>query len=218
MTLTRLEDAATAKQFAAAEPFPHLVHDDLWDPDLLRAAAAEFPPGDDHRWTTYPDPKERGKRAGDSRMWGPATRQFFETARSAETCAVLEKLTGIANLTADDVGGGMHMTGEGGRLATHRDFNVHPTLPLERRLNMLVFLNDEWDPARGGVLYLGVEREVGVLPLFNRTVIFACGAESWHGHPDPIVGDHWRRSLACYYYAPMRPETAAAHTTLWAGK
>lgn len=201
--------------FAAATPFPHLVLDNLWPDNELRAAAAEFPPGDDPRWMTYPDPKEYGKRAGDHRMWGPATRRFFTIARSQDTCRRLEDLTGIGPLTADDVGGGMHMTGPGGRLETHVDFNVHPSLPLERRLNLLVFLNDEWDREWGGVLYLGRQREVEVVPLFNRTVIFACSSESWHGHPDPVVGEHWRRSLACYYYAPLRPETGPAHTTVW---
>jgi hypothetical protein len=202
-------------QFERAEPFPHIVIDGLWPADELRGAAAEFPPGDDHRWITYPDPKEYGKRAGDARLWGPATRRFFDVARSAATCWRLEELTGIGPLTADDIGGGMHMTGLGGRLETHVDFNVHPSLPLERRLNMLVFLNDEWERDWGGVLYLGQEREVEVLPLFNRTVIFACSDESWHGHPDPIVGEHWRRSLACYYYAPLRAESGPAHTTVW---
>lgn len=213
MTLTFA--ARHARQFASAEPFPHLVVDGLWDDELLRAAAGEFPPGEDPRWITYPDPKEYGKRAGDSRMWGPETRAFFELARSGETCGTLDALTGIGPLTADDIGGGMHLTGEGGRLAMHRDFNVHPTLPLERRLNMLAFLNDGWDPGWGGVLYLGANREVSVLPLFNRTVIFSCGPESWHGHPEPIVGEHWRRSLAVYYYAPLRAETADPHTTVW---
>ncbi|MET8826114.1 2OG-Fe(II) oxygenase [Streptomyces sp. NPDC004610] len=208
-------DCISPERFGTAAPFPHVVADGLWDPALLSACAAEFPPGDDPRWITYPDPKEIGKRAGASNMWGPATRSFFETARSAETCRALERATGIGPLTADDLGGGMHMTGEGGRLAMHRDFSFHPTLRLERRLNLLVFLNEEWAAEWGGVLHLGTGQVVAVEPLFNRTVLFACGPESWHGHPDPIVGDHWRKSLAIYMYAPLREETDRAHSTIW---
>jgi hypothetical protein len=213
MNLTPTSDDRVAFQTAA--PFPHALIDGLWDPDQLLACAAEFPPATDPRWATYPDPKEYGKRAGDSRMWGPTTKALFEQARSAETCRLLEEWTGIGPLTADDLGGGMHMTGEGGRLALHRDFNRHPSLPLERRLNLLVFLNEVWEREWGGVLYLGAGREVEVLPLFGRTVLFACGPESWHGHPEPIVGEHWRRSLAVYYYAPLREETAPSHSTVW---
>lgn len=207
-----------SRRFTEAQPFPHLVVDNLWPDHLLDAINAEFPAAADPRWITYPDAKERGKKAGDARMWGDATRGFFDAARTPEACAMLEQLTGIGPLTADDIGGGMHETGDGGRLAMHVDFNVHPTLPLERRINMLVFLNRDWDPAWGGVLHLGEEREVGVVPEFNRTVIFATGETSWHGHPDPVVGDHLRRSLALYYYAPLRAETAEAHTTVWAGQ
>lgn len=207
-----------AAAFAAAEPFPHLVVDNLWPDSLLSAIDAEFPPADDRRWITYPDAKERGKKAGDRRMWGEATRGFFDAARSPDACTMLELLTGIEPLTADDIGGGMHETGEGGRLAMHVDFNVHPTLPLERRLNMLVFLSRDWDPAWGGTLYLGEQREVSVVPAWNRTVIFATGETSWHGHPEPVIGDHLRRSLACYYYAPLRAETASAHSTVWADR
>lgn len=204
-----------AKAFAKAAPFPHIVIDNLWPDSLLTAINAEFPAVDDPRWITYPDEKERGKKAGDTRMWGPATYEFFDAARSPEACTALEALTGISPLTADDIGGGMHETGEGGRLEMHRDFNVHPALPLERRLNMLVFLAQGWDPSWGGTLHLGKNREVPAVPAWNRTVIFACGPDSWHGHPDPIVGDHLRRSLACYYYAPLRNETAEAHSTIW---
>lgn len=207
-----------AARFAAAEPFPHLVVDNLWPDSLLAAIDAEFPPADDRRWITYPDAKERGKKAGDRRMWGEATRGFFDAARSPDACAMLELLTGIEPLTADDIGGGMHETGAGGRLAMHVDFNVHPTLPLERRLNVLVFLSRDWDPAWGGTLYLGEQREVAVVPAWNRTVIFATGETSWHGHPEPVIGDRLRRSLACYYYAPLRAETAGAHSTVWADR
>lgn len=202
--------------FTEVEPFPHFVIDGLWDDEALRAARDEFPGGADPRWITYPDPKEYGKRAGDSRMWGPVVTDFFNYVRSGEVCEKLAHYTGIAPLTADDIGGGMHMTGEGGRLATHVDFNVHPYNPtLERRLNVLVFLNEDWDPEWGGVLKLGKPVATEVVPLFNRTVVFATSSESWHGHPDPVVGEHWRKSLACYYYAPLRAETGEAHSTLW---
>lgn len=202
-------------RFQDALPFPHIVKDDLWDPAMLREIRDEFPEGWDPRWTTYPAPEEIGKRAGDSRMWGPATRKWFDTVRGPDFISFLEELTGVGPLTPDDIGGGMHMTGEGGRLAMHVDFNQHPVLPLERRINLLVFLNEEWQTAWGGTLYLGADRDIPVKPTFNRTVIFATGETSWHGHPEPIVGDHWRRSLAVYYYAPLRDETANAHSTVW---
>lgn len=200
------------------EPFPHVVVHDMWDTSLLRLVRDEFPEPSDPRWITYPAPEERGKRAGAENCWGPTTRRFIESLRSAEMCDWLTTLTGIEDLTPDTIGGGMHMTTEGGRLEMHVDFNVHPVLPLERRLNLLVFLEEAWDETFGGTLYLGEDREVAVLPLINTTVIFETSDHSWHGHPEPIGEPEAyvrRRSIAVYYYAPLREETGPAHTTIW---
>jgi len=186
------------------QPFPHAVTDGLWDADRLAAVADEFPSPDSPAWHWYGEAHERGKGEGsDPATWGPQTRSML--ADMMAMAPELETITGIEQLTADTYGGGMHMTGEGGRLAMHRDFNIHPQLRLERRLNFLVFLNPVWERNWGGVLYLGRHREVEILPVANRTAIFACTGKSWHGHPEPVTGEHWRKSLACYFYAPLRP-------------
>ncbi|SEF34389.1 2OG-Fe(II) oxygenase superfamily protein [Amycolatopsis pretoriensis] len=202
--------------FRTAEPFPHVVIDDLWDAARLRAIAAEFPPATDPRWVTYPDPKERGKRCGGPDMWGPETHRWFSDMRTPEMARELETLTGIQSLSADTLGGGMHMTSDGGRLASHVDFNIHPHDPTrERRVNVLVFLNPLWRNEWGGALVLGEHRDVEITPTFNRTVIFETSDRSWHGHPDPIAGEHHRKSLACYFYAPRRTEASNPHSTIW---
>lgn len=204
------------QDFRDASPFPHAVIDGLWDPERLKLIAKEFPAASDGRWTQYADPKERGKRCGGAELWGAETAEWFTFMRSPEFTADVEAFTGLKSLTADTLGGGMHMTSEGGRLASHVDFNIHPRdATLERRINFLVFLNEGWDPAWGGCLLLGKNRDVEVVPEFNRTVIFETSEISWHGHPDPIVGDHLRKSLACYFYAPRRVEAAPSHSTVW---
>lgn len=201
-----------------SDPFPHTVIDGAWSRDLLLTAASEFPPPTDPRWITYNDPQEYGKAAGPAPMWGPATRQWFEAARTEAFALWLTGLTGIEHLVADDLGGGMHQTKPGGRLASHIDFGVHPNTGLERRINLLVFLNEDWQDEWGGTIILGDPDvdAVRIAPTFNRTVIFETSNESWHGHPEPVVEGHLRKSLALYYYAPPRPETAArAGTTIW---
>ncbi len=196
------------------DPFPHAVIDDAWTDDELHAAAEEFPPFDDPRWISYNDPEERGKLAGDHRMWGPSVSKMMDHLHSPAVVLLLEELTGITGLTADALGGGLHMTCEGGRLAMHTDFNVHPTLRMRRRLNLLIFLNEKWSADWGGTLYLGAAKEVAVLPLFNRTAIFECGDASWHGHPEPVTAGHCRKSLACYYYTPL-DGPVSEHSTVW---
>ena len=124
-------------------------------------------------------------------------------------------------------GGGLHATAAGGRLAIHADYNKHPVFKLDRRLNMLVYLNEGWTEANAGWLELWdsemkqcVKR---ILPTFNRTVIFSTTSGSFHGQPEPIVGppNLWRRSIALYYFSNgradegMPPDDSGEHSTLW---
>lgn len=198
------------------QPFNHVVLDNLWDADTLRILAKEFPEPLARGWVGYDNPEERGKYAGGPDLWTDAHRAFFSVVRSETFLMDLEHSVGIHDMTPDDIGGGLHMTGPGGRLNMHIDFNFHPNLPLKRRLNLLVFLNEEWSRSWGGTLYLGQDRKIEVLPILNRTVIFECSETSYHGHPDPIVGEHYRKSLACYYYTPIEPaDKTPAHTTVW---
>ncbi len=214
--------SAQADAFRTAEPFPHIVVEDLWSDAELVRAAEEFPPGGDSSWRTYPDPKEWGKACiQEPELWGPSVSQLMAHLQSPVMISSLERLTGLEGLTADALGGGMHMTGEGGRLDMHVDFNVHPDGQRLRKLNVLVFMNREWNTEWGGTLYLGAGDPPAryakpVFPGWNRMVIFECSDKSWHGHPDPIVGNHWRKSLACYYYVPLDAAAVVeARTTTW---
>ncbi|HEX3642795.1 MAG TPA: 2OG-Fe(II) oxygenase, partial [Ktedonobacteraceae bacterium] len=203
-------------QFVNAEPFEHLVLDGLWDDSELVTIAAEFAPPEDPRWVTYPQPEEWGKRCGGVELWREATTSWFKRMFTNEDIHHdLEVITGIETLLPDIIGGGQHLSSEGARLESHVDFNIHPSDDrFERRLNFLVFLNKNWRDEDGGVLYLGKNREVAVSPQFNRTVIFATSDKSYHGHPDPIVGANFRKSLACYFYAPRRESTTDSHSTM----
>src|SRR3546814_12941333 len=64
----------------------------------------------------------------------------------------LQQLTGIQEPLIGDpyfVGGGLHEIKRGGLLKIHADFNKHPILKLDRRINALVYLTNDWDEAYG---------------------------------------------------------------------
>ncbi|MFM8411426.1 MAG: 2OG-Fe(II) oxygenase, partial [Alphaproteobacteria bacterium] len=122
-------------------------------------------------------------------------------------------------------GGGLHETLPGGFLDVHADFNFHGAWFLDRRLNVLVYLNHGWREEWGGCLELW-DRDLSrcvkkVVPAFNRTVIFATDDTSFHGHPEPVrcPPGTTRKSVAMYYYSNGRPESerSGRHTTLWRG-
>jgi Rps23 Pro-64 3,4-dihydroxylase Tpa1-like proline 4-hydroxylase len=92
----------------------------------------------------------------------------------------------------------------------HADFNRHEKLNLDRRLNLLLYLNRDWKEEYGGHLQLWT-RDMGrcvvkVLPVFNRCVVFSTTDFSYHGHPDPLTcpPGRTRKSIAMYYYTNGR--------------
>lgn len=223
-----LERLACHEGYTLEQPFPHLALDGLFAPRLLRAIVDEFPdPTRDvveaHNDGVY---VRRKHNTTWETAFGPHTRNFFAEMASPLVLLALERAAGISGLMPDPYmfGGGLHFTGSGGKLAVHADFNRHPKLNLDRRLNLLVYLNEGWTEHNQGWLELWdkdmrtcVKR---VLPIFNRTVIFSTTSFSFHGQPDPIVGPPGlvRRSIALYYYTSGRPReeiTDPDHSTLW---
>jgi Rps23 Pro-64 3,4-dihydroxylase Tpa1-like proline 4-hydroxylase len=216
------------ERYAQARPFPHAVIDGVFAEDVLDAILNEFPSADREEWLQFESDNERKLASNQDASMGETTRQLLAELNSAAFIDFLEELTGISGLVPDPhlEGGGLHQIERGGHLNIHIDFNRHPRTRLDRRLNVLVYLNRDWDPAWGGALELWSSdmrrREARVDPLFNRMVVFSTTEFSYHGHPEPLAcpEDRNRRSLALYYYSSGRPEegrsAADSHNTVWA--
>ena len=155
----------------------------------------------------------------------PVVRAFLDAMNGYEMLQFLEALTGIEGLIPDPYfgGGGLHQIEPGGFLKIHADFNVHPKLKLDRRLNLLTYLNKDWRDEWGGHLELWnapmTERRQRIAPLFNRTVVFSTTDTSFHGHPHPLTSPPGvtRKSVSLYYYTAGRPqeERSAPHDTIF---
>jgi Rps23 Pro-64 3,4-dihydroxylase Tpa1-like proline 4-hydroxylase len=211
--------------YASADPFPHVVIDDFLPSEVLDELLAEFPAPQQADWQAFDSPTERKLAAEDDSVMGDATKHLLGELNSAAAIDFLERLTGIEGLVPDPhfVGGGLHQIERGGHLKVHVDFNRHPRTGLERRLNLLVYLNRDWREEYGGALELwsrGMRScEARILPLFNRCVVFSTTAVSFHGHPEPLncPEDRTRKSLALYYYSGDRAplEQHDSHNTRW---
>ena len=224
---SHIEDLA--RQFSTAQPFRHVVIEQFLDPQFCRDLIAQFPPfeaGDARN--------ERGELAGksvigDIARLGTAYDRFDRLMRDGEFLSLIGRITGIPGLLYDEeyIGGGTHENRDGQELDSHVDFNFHPRRGWHRRLNLILFLNPEWEEAWGGCLELlreptadsGDARKV-VAPLANRAVIFETTESSWHGFPvirTPPDRGISRKSLAVYFYSHDRPaaEIASSHGTYY---
>ena len=207
---------ALTDSYRSAHPFPHIVIDDFLDPEILRQVLADFPSSKDKSY--FDRDQERLKfQYHPAEIDSGITRNLFAELNSEAFLAFLQELTGIDGLIADPhfEGGGLHETKNGGHLGVHADFNVHGVLKVERRLNLLIYLNEDWDEDFGGRLELWEKdmsrSAVSVSPEFNRAVIFSTDLDSFHGHPDPLrcPPDRSRRSIATYYYTSPEDGVAA---------
>jgi Rps23 Pro-64 3,4-dihydroxylase Tpa1-like proline 4-hydroxylase len=153
----------------------------------------------------------------------PIISALIDYLNSPVVLKYLEELTGIKNLIGDELlmGGGLHKTTSGGKLAIHKDYNVHPVKKIYRRLNLLIYLNKEWKTEWEGYLQLWDKDmnnlEVNVEPIFNRAVIFTISDNSLHGHPIPINTPEGvsRNSIALYYFTEENPEKDNEHSVIF---
>ncbi|MEE4453634.1 2OG-Fe(II) oxygenase [Novosphingobium resinovorum] len=202
--------AAMATDYRQGDPFPHVVVDDFLDRDFLRRVLGEFP---DSAGRDYFDrDQERLKfQFRPDQCAGPHTRMLFAELNSRAFLAFLSEMTGIRGLIADPyhAGAGLHETRRGGHLGIHADFPHHGRMKVERRLNLLIYLNEDWSPDYGGALELWDRamkaRCRSVLPEIGRAVVFSTDRDTFHGHPEPLAcpPGRSRRSIATYYYTAV---------------
>lgn len=211
--------------YSQAQPFPHIVIDDFLPESILENILNEFPKVSSIDWQKFDNSAEKKLASKVELQMGDATRLLLYQLNSSVFINFLEQLTGIDGIISDPhfEGGGLHQIERGGYLKMHVDFNRHSKLRLDRRLNLLIYLNKNWKEEYGGHLELWdkdmTRREKKILPIFNRCVIFNTTDYSYHGHPEPLTcpEGQTRKSLALYYYSSGRPaeELSNTHSTLF---
>ncbi len=217
------------KAYVNASPFPHVVIDNLLPPKVAERALIDFP-GPDCEHYQQPDNENQVFKLGrlqDHYFKGvpDRLRHLLYEFNSKTFVDFLEVLTGIKALVPDPHyhGGALHQILPGGKLDVHADYNKDIRTGLDRRINVLLYLNKNWQEEYGGYLELWDKDmhacQKKIAPVFNRCAIFSTTSETYHGHPSPLACPEGmtRKSLAFYYYTNGRPENerTESHNTLW---
>lgn len=208
-------------EYSTNYPFPHIVIDNFMDSMYLKKAISEFESVD---WG-FDENEEQSGQHQKNKLYAPhqvdgyfglpnTLRNVLSFFNSREVLLYLEELTGIKDLIPDwgFYGGGIHRIKPGGKLSVHADYNYHPITKLHRRINLLLYLNEEWKEEWGGDLQLWTKDlkvcAKKILPIFNRAVIFNITSDAYHGHPGILKSPENidRYSFALYYFTKDRPD------------
>lgn len=218
------------EEFVSARPFKHVMIENFFDAEFAERLLDEFPSFD-----TGHSKNETGQAGGKSvntnmRAISPAYQHLYDTLASAQFLEFASRLSGIPDLLLDPkmFGGGTHENQHGQELDAHVDFNYDEDRQLHRRLNMIVYLNKDWQTEWGGAIQIHSnprtpdEDQIRSFdPLFNRCVMFETNEYSWHGFPKiqlPEDKRHLsRKSISIYLYTKTRPkeEVAPLHGTFY---
>ena len=215
------------RAFNSAQPYRYVVIEDFLLPLQAEELLIAYPTVDEGGWdsTTYLDQANKF-RLTKFESNSPFSRTFSEL-NSPVFLNWLERMTSIEGLIADVslFGGGLHQSVAGAFLNIHVDFNLHPDTKNIRSLNLLLYMNKDWQNDYEGYLELwertsdGMKRLESIEPKFNRCVIFETNEISFHGHPMPLNTPPavTRKSLATYYYRrPSRSDAIVEeHNTVY---
>jgi hypothetical protein len=207
--------------FAAAGPFRHVVIDNFADDKALYGLVNEIPAPHEAgigRSRDYVFAKNKFEKSEFSEF-GPYCQALYADLCSNRFSAALRNITG-EDVFVDPAfhGGGLHQGGERSFLDLHVDFNAHPLhTTWFRNLNVLLYLNPDWEPSWRGSLQLRHRLsgdEASIEPLFNRCVIMETRDFTLHGFgPIAFPPGVYRRSIACYAYTQMNDEFTYRSTT-----
>lgn len=212
MFLNQKNLSRSLTEFGRQGPFDHCIIDEFFKEDVARELEVEFPGFDSDEWHKYNNPIEIKKLCNNWNVFPALTYQVFNYLNSTDFLHILARLLPSDKKLYSDIGlngGGWHIHKKGGKLNTHLDYSLHPKLGLQRKLNLIIYLNASWERNWGGNLGLwsneSSERPGELIkeiePKFNRAVLFDTTQNSWHGLPDPIrcPDNEYRKSMAVYY-------------------
>ena len=208
-------------KYQKSKPFPHLVINGFFENKFLNSILEEFP--DLKRLNTsnnYNNKNEIKFANNDKKNFKKNTKSIFKFLNSKRFINFIQILTSINEKILPDFklnGGGLHEIKKGGVLKVHTDFNKHPTKNLDRRINILIYLNKNWKKKYGGNLEFWDKSmkkcSKAIQPKFNTMVIFSTNDFTNHGHPNPLncPENISRKSLAIYYFSKGRPSSEVSN-------
>lgn len=226
----KIESSENGREFFS-KPFKHLILDNFLPKDLAIQAMDSFPSEKSTKWETTNDEDIEIKLRSKWQSEFDVPENIIEVIRILNSSILLKTMGDrmkIKKLIPDPyfTGGGLNVTRRSGLLDVHVDGNYHDATSLNRRVNIIIYLNPKWKDTWGGELGLydsnGEKCIKKISPIFNRCIIFDSHDSSFHGLPNPLnfPKNELRKSIILYYYThASRPKGQVRikdpHSALW---
>ena len=224
--LEKLTSIKTA--YENGTPIEHIYIHNFFSNEELKSILEEWPSLDDTRWSSLKRMVDYGVgnklEISKLDLMGPHTQQILLRLLSEPFIKSLEYLTGIKNLKSDIelYGGGLVYTPSGGFLKVHADFNYYDKIKMYRRINIIIYLNEEWEESWNGNLEFwseDMQKVKSYPPNLNTAILFHVHDKAFHGYPDTIKcpDTMGRKSINLYYYTTENDsfQDKNPHKTIW---
>lgn len=208
------------EEFLKSKPFNHVVIDNFLLSEIAEVVSNEFPSIDDPTLNFHKNALEDKRTTNKWDKFPPTTYRLFTYFGRDYFLNIIRNFLNSKDIWFDYGlnGGGWHLHGRGGNNNIHLDYNVHPKLDEQRKLNIIIYMTKNWNSEWGGGLELWSHDEQKNQPkdliktvenCYNRAIIFDTTQNSWHGLPNFIncPQEVVRKSLAVYYVQPKPNQT-----------
>jgi len=203
-------------KFNGVEPFDHVIIPNFLKDDYAEMIFNSFPTDiTSEKWHKYYNPMEIKYANDDINNLPICIRKLFYLLSTNEIVKEISQLSGIEKLEYDPYlhGAGLHIHPRNGKLNMHLDYEKHPHMDKERRLNIILYMSKDWKEEWNGDTQLWDKNMQNCIVKsqvkFNTAIIFRTNNQSWHGVPEQIKCPEniYRKSIAYYYVSPIVTES-----------
>ena len=200
------------------QPVPYTIIDDFFPEETFKSLSFELDFLQPHSWTVFSNEKSYRHECRNLSL-APRLQSMAYSFQGSTFLNWIEKICGIEKLIADPHmrGGGICRVPSGSSLGLHNDFNWNEQLRLTRRVNLILYMNSEWDESWGGDLefwnFDRTECVAKIAPKPNRLAFWNYDERHIHGHPHPLNTPEgvYRQNFIQFYYSSNATHETPPH-------
>jgi len=206
-------------QYISSSPISHFIIDDFLPGDIFYKLCVDIKNFPEDKWIVK-NLKNSGIRK-ESRDFtrSPVLQELMIHLTSHSFVTWLNKITGCDQIIPDlhHLGAGLSAAPAGAFLGLHTDFNWNDTLKLNRKFNLLFYVNETWEDSWNGELEFWDKDKTqclySVKPTPNRLLLWGYEQEFVHGFSKPLFcpADVERQNLMTVYYTSNATPTSNPH-------